>query len=217
MTSSTDNTTRRDELRKRLRTARGQLEPAVVAEHSQQIASRLYPLLADAKHIAGYLALGREVDITALLTRCQSDNRNTYIPVVIANHQMLFVPYRADTQLVPNQYGILEPAADSDAARDPAILDAVIVPLVGFDRCCNRMGMGGGYYDRAFASKQILTANNTASQKTTAQGKQYPMRRPQLIGVAFDLQMVDDVFADWWDVPLDYIVTQTQVFTRATE
>lgn len=217
MTSATDSSARRDELRKRLRTARGQLEPAAVAEYSQQISSRLYPLLKDAKHIAGYLALGREVDMAAVLTRCQSDNKHTYVPVVIENNQMLFVPYQADTELLPNQYGILEPVANSDVARDPATLDAVIVPLVGFDKRCNRMGMGGGYYDRAFASKQILTANNKASQKTTAQGEQNQMRRPQLIGAAFDLQMVDDVFPDWWDVPLDYIVTQTQLFTRDTE
>jgi len=199
MTTPINTTQDRDALRKHLRAVRKQLDPETVSHYSQRIAHQLYPLLSEATHVAAYLALGNEVNVSSLLVWCHSDHKHTYIPVVIEDNQMLFMPYDADTPLVPNRYGILEPVAVKAVSRATETLDAVIVPLVGFDESCNRMGMGGGYYDRAFAHQQ------DASSSTN---------RPLLIGVAFDEQQVDSVFADWWDVPLDFIVTQSKVHKR---
>jgi len=69
----------------------------------------------------------------------------------------------------------------------------VLVPLVGFDLSRNRMGMGGGFYDRSFAHRRD---NN---------GK------PLLIGVAYDIQQADTVYPEWWDVKLDIIVTESRI------
>ena len=71
------------------------------------------------------------------------------------------------------------------------------MPLVGFDEQCNRMGMGGGYYDRCFAHKR-----DQNSQK------------PVLIGVAYELQGVANVHTEDWDVPLDYIITERRIIQR---
>ncbi len=148
--------------------------------------------------------MGNEVDIASVLERCQRDNKHTYLPLVADNNRMSFVAYDSDTSLVANRYGILEPAAETARYRAPETLDVVLVPLVGFDSQCNRMGMGGGYYDRAFAEQK--NTRNTASDSNTP--------KPLLIGVAYDLQRVDTVFPDWWDVPLDVVVTPTEVITH---
>ena len=81
-------------------------------------------------------------------------------------------------------------------------LDAVIVPLLGFDPQCNRMGMGGGYYDRTFAHRRQAANGNSADGL------------PLLIGTAFEFQCVDNVFPDWWDVPLDHVVTEQRIYSR---
>ena len=95
--------------------------------------------------------------------------------------------------MIGNKFNIKEPDVTSSDYLMPAELDAVLVPLVGFDKCRNRMGMGGGFYDRSFA------------HRNKAAGK------PFLIGVAYDLQQADSVYPDWWDVKLDVIVTESQV------
>lgn len=207
MTAISRITEQRSELRQQLRAARSQLEASVAHTQSHSIAQRLYPLLQNASHIAGYLAIGNEVDVSTVLTRCRSEDKTTYLPVVTVEHRMSFVSYSADTPLVANQYNILEPATDNSLTREPDRLDVVIVPLVGFDACCNRMGMGGGYYDRAFARQK---SNGTDTQTNNAAIEIQPV----LIGVAYDLQRVETVFPDWWDVPLNYVVTPTEILTR---
>ena len=87
-------------------------------------------------------------------------------------------------------FGIQEPAGGPiRAARN---LDIILTPLVAFDSAGNRIGMGGGYYDRTFAFLK---------RRTT-------WRKPKLIGIAFGLQEVDAVPVDTWDVPLDGILTE---------
>lgn len=204
MTDASNNSTERHALRQRLLAGRRALDTADVQQLSHSLAQRLYPLLNESTHVAGYLAIGNEVDIASVLERCQHDNKQTYLPLVADNNRMSFVAYDSDTSLVANRYGILEPAAESARYRAPGTLDVVLVPLVGFDGECNRMGMGGGYYDRAFAERK--NTHNTTSASNTP--------KPLLIGVAYDLQRVDTVFPDWWDVPLDVVVTPTEVITH---
>jgi len=69
----------------------------------------------------------------------------------------------------------------------------VLVPVVGFDRRGNRLGMGAGFYDRAL--RRRLDAGR-------------PWRRPRLVGVAFARQELPGIAASAWDVPLDLIVTE---------
>ncbi|MGM0517264.1 MAG: 5-formyltetrahydrofolate cyclo-ligase [Pseudomonadota bacterium] len=84
-----------------------------------------------------------------------------------------------------NQFGIVE--SDDPRQRGINSLDALLIPLVGFDPHGNRLGMGAGFYDRALAGRRG--------------------RRPLAIGVAFDCQRVESLPTDPWDQPLDYIVT----------
>ena len=75
-------------------------------------------------------------------------------------------------------------------------LDVVIAPLVAFDESLNRLGMGGGYYDRTFAFRKRARV----------------LRRPVLIGVAYSFQRVDRLQPENWDVPLDVVITEKESY-----
>jgi 5-formyltetrahydrofolate cyclo-ligase len=77
-------------------------------------------------------------------------------------------------------------------------LDLMLVPLVGFDGACNRIGMGGGFYDRTLAYLR----------------RRRHWRRPRLIGIAHECQRVDRIDPRPWDIPLDAVVTEQGVYRR---
>lgn len=194
------NANARDELRKHLLFVRRQLLATQVSEYSAVICSRLLPLIEPSTNLGGYLALGNEVRIDAALNVARQRLCKTYVPIVQSNHQMVFAQTNNDTPLVKNKFGILEPDLATTASISSGNLDAVLVPLVGFDDQCQRMGMGGGFYDRAFA------ANNNSPTE---------LKKPLMIGVAYDVQHTASVLPDWWDVPLDIIVTETRIIRRS--
>ena len=91
-----------------------------------------------------------------------------------------------------NHMGISEPVGG--AAVDLEKLDLVLMPLVAWDRQGRRLGMGGGYYDRAF--KRVLGLD-----------------RPERVGVAWSLQEADELPQESWDVSLHAVVTEKEWFT----
>lgn len=189
------NTQARDELRKQLVSARRQLSDAQVLEFSSAISNRLLSLIEPSSSVAGYLPLGNEVRIDSVLRTVRQQLCKTYVPVMQKNRQMVFAKIDDETVLIKNSFGILEPDLATSETLHAERLDIVLVPLVGFDQECQRMGMGGGYYDRAFEANRAAPDN---------------IKKPLLIGVAFDVQQTASVMPDWWDVPLDLIVTETQ-------
>lgn len=199
-TTGNETANARNELRKHLSSARRQLSDAQVLEYSSAICARLLPLIEPSTRLAGYLALGNEVRVEAVLRMARQQLCKTYVPIVQAEHQMVFAHLDDDVPLIKNKFGILEPQLATTESIPSGCLDVVLVPLVGFDEHCQRMGMGGGFYDRAFA------ANKDSPQHT---------KKPLLIGVAYDIQQTPSVLPDWWDVPLDIIVTESQVLRRA--
>ncbi|MFK7855612.1 MAG: 5-formyltetrahydrofolate cyclo-ligase [Granulosicoccus sp.] len=186
----------RRRLRKSIGTARSSLPKQEVITLSQAIAERAFPLVCDAPKLAGYLALGCEVDVTALLIRCRNNGQTTFAPLIKHDHTMGFAPFDETSDMTSNKYGIKEPFVEESKYIRPEQLDAAIIPLLGFDDQCNRMGMGGGYYDRSFAHRRTSTG------------------QPVLIGVAYELQGVEEIQTDWWDVPLDYIVTEKRIIVK---
>jgi len=89
-----------------------------------------------------------------------------------------------------NRYGIPEPLSHHPSLTVDK-LDLVLVPLVGFDRACNRLGMGAGFYDRCF--------NHRGS-------------RPWRIGVAHELQKIAMIPQDAWDKPLHAVITDRKCY-----
>lgn len=180
-------------LRRDLRAARAALEPAMRRRHAFSIARRLAAgVPAEWRDIAAYHALPGEPDLTPALQRLALPGRRFYLPRIEDPQRGLMAFVRAGGPLSPGMHGIREPARMRPRI-DPRHLDAVLVPLVGVDRRGVRLGMGGGYYDRAFAFLHRRGART---------------RRPLLIGIAFECQRVEYLPSAAHDVHLDAVVTE---------
>lgn len=155
-----------------------------------------WPRFHQAQRLAFYLPAGGEIDPRPLLQHCLQSSAQCCLPTLSPLHEgkMYFVPVQEGDSLQRNRWGIAEPALHRLIA--PRALDIVFVPLVGFDRHGNRLGMGKGFYDRCFAFRG-----------------QRPLRdwpaphRPILAGLAHDCQQVEEIPAEAWDVRLDVIFT----------
>lgn len=115
-----------------------------------------------------------------------------YLPV-IAGQSLVFRAWAPSA--LPNQYGIAEPPPDSPAIS-PDQLSVIFVPLVGFDKNCNRLGMGQGFYDRLLAPLM------------------HRATRPLFVGLAFAAQQLEAIETREWDVPMDIVATEAGWFER---
>lgn len=160
-------------------------------------ASRAHALAAHARatvlrwrhhDYACFLPADGEIDTTGLIESIWRRNRRVWLPCV-RGPLLRFRLYRRGMAMQRGAFGILEPSRGRlCSARD---LDLVLTPLVVFDSAGQRMGMGGGFYDRTFAFLRDRTR----------------WRQPKLFGVAFGCQEVDAVPVEHWDVPLDGMLT----------
>jgi 5-formyltetrahydrofolate cyclo-ligase len=124
------------------------------------------------------------------------DGKQCFMPVLHPwqQHKMLFVRYTGIQLLRPNRWGVKEPALKAQRCLKPAQLDLVILPLVVFDQEGHRLGMGKGFYDRAFAFR------------CQTQGK------PFLLGLAHECQLAGQLLpVAAWDVDLDAVATVARV------
>jgi len=182
--------------RRRLRALRLGIEPRqrTAAEAAIRATLDRLRIFRRGGRVALYLPLPGEVDLRSCLPDAWRRGVETYVPRIVSRRRrlMTFVALAPGSTARLNSYGIEEPAA---AARciAPVGLDVVLLPVVGYDRRGNRLGMGAGFYDRAL--RRRLDAGR-------------PWRRPRLVGVAFACQELPGIAASPWDVPLDLIVTE---------
>jgi len=183
----------RKELRQTLRQARRELHGTARIEREAAIlrAINQHPRFKRLRHLALYWPSDGEVDLRPLLNM-QSAAQQRYLPILVRGSRLRFAPWTALSSVYPNRFGIPEPRVQPRERLRPAQLDAVLMPLVGFDEHGNRLGMGGGFYDRSFAFRHARRR----------------WRKPLLIGVAFELQRCPTLPAAAWDIPLDGIVTE---------
>lgn len=181
-------------LRRRLKARRRALPTGWIARHSPLVAHRLWqlPALARARRIACYLPANGEVDCRLIIDTAWRRGRQVLLPV-LRGRRLRFAPWQPGTPMRRNRFGIAEPRVARGSEVDGRSLDVVVMPLVAFDDEGNRLGMGGGYYDRSFAFRLHRRL----------------WRKPLLIGIAWQFQQVDALDAQSWDVPLDAIVTES--------
>lgn len=188
----------RNQLRKTIRAARNALSATEQNQASICASQKMLNELQakKAQHVALYLTHDGELATPPLIHALWQLGINTYLPRLHPFNagQLLFLHYTAKTPMQANQFGILEPRLDVRTVMPIERLDVVITPLVAFDLQGNRMGMGGGYYDRTLANWQL-------------KGKPLPM------GYAHDCQQVTRLPCEHWDVPLPIIITPSRVLT----
>ncbi|MBS0193722.1 MAG: 5-formyltetrahydrofolate cyclo-ligase [Proteobacteria bacterium] len=181
-------------LRRDLRARRESLSTAARMAAALVVAQRLRQLPGwdRAAHVAGYWAVRGELPLLGVLPVLPASARYC-LPILHADHTLRFAPWRAGDAIAPNRFGIPEPA-DTHAALVPERIDIVLLPLLGYTRAGDRLGTGGGWYDRSFAFRQLAPAP------------------PLLVGVGFACQQIDAAFTPQsWDVPLDAIVTEREL------
>ncbi len=135
------------------------------------------------KIIGGYYPYNHEVDPIKILKKLEKLGYQISLPKIKKNNQMEFLLWSTKEPLSINKYGIPEPT--SNQIIYPSIL---LVPLVAFDSYLNRIGYGGGYYDRYIK-------------------KQKKNKKIILIGLAYSFQKVEKIPTNKYDMKLDYIVT----------
>jgi len=139
------------------------------------------------KIIGGYYPVNFEVDDLELLKKIEKNKFTISLPVIKKNFKMDFYKWSFSDILKINKYGIPEPET-----KNIVYPDVILVPLVAFDNNLNRLGYGGGYYDRLI---------NKLSKK----------KKIIKIGLALSVQKIDKVPINKYDQKLDYIVTNKYI------
>ena len=138
------------------------------------------------KIVGGYYPYNYEIDTIKILERLEKLNYEISLPKIKKRSQMDFFRWSTKDPLLINKYGIPEPITEKIIY--PNIL---LVPLVAFDKHLNRVGYGGGFYDRYIEkikkNKKIIT-----------------------IGLAYSFQKVKEIRTKEYDAKLDFIVTNKQ-------
>lgn len=183
----------RSELRQHCRNARAALDVNTRNSASHAITAHLAASahFANACRVAIYWPIAHEVDLRGLLSSPSADTHVFYLPCMTAARTLEFRRFSDSAELTYNSWGIAEPPEEAGPPIATQTLDLVCVPLLGFDRSGNRLGQGGGFYDRTFAFRR---------ERGTA--------GPLLIGTAFACQEVAVLEHAPWDVPLDAVVTE---------
>ena len=189
----------RETLRAKVRAQRQALSTRQREEYAIQFATHFSKsrLFKNSQRIAFYMANDGELDPSELMAIAWSMGKECFLPVLTAPHDksLLFAKYDPDEPLVYNQFGIPEPYVAARHRVKARTLDLIVMPLVAFDQQGNRIGMGGGYYDRTLA---FLKARSR-------------WHKPKLVGIGYCFQQVNKIASESWDVPLSYIATEKDI------
>ena len=139
------------------------------------------------KIVGGYYPYNNEIDCIQILKKLEKKNYIISLPKIKKNSQMDFIQWSSNDPLVINKFGIPEPS--NGKIKFPDIL---LVPLLSFDAKLNRVGYGGGFYDRYI---------HRIKRK----------KKPLLVGLAYSFQKVKSIPINKYDKKLDFIVTERKI------
>lgn len=186
----------RQQIRQAVRQQRRLLTPEQQSRFAQQASERImaHPKIIQAESVAVFLSFDGELDTHPLIQQMWLQGKRVYLPVLhpFRTGYLLFLRYAPDTKLVRNRLKIMEPCLDIRHVLPLPQLDVLLTPLVAFDHQGQRLGMGGGFYDR------------------TLQYRNQMSRGPYPIGLAHDCQQVDALPMESWDIPLPEIITPSR-------
>jgi len=184
-----------DQLRQRNRKLRAELDKSVLNKAAKALYEQIIalPEYQQAQKIAAYFAVNGEISLDPVIDHALAQGKKIYLPN-LDQESLRFSPYFREQKMRINKFKLPEPDVGDDEMLQPNELDLVLAPLVVFDANRNRIGMGGGFYDRSFEFRK------------------QSFGKPILIGVAHELQKVDELVPQDWDVRLDKVVTDRSVY-----
>ncbi len=186
----------RQRLRNLMRQRRRALSGSAQQRAANQLVQRLlnYRPLQQANTVAVFISREGEIDTTPLINALWHQNKQVYLPLLhpFCPGYLLFQHYTPRTQLTADRLNILTPTLDVRTVIPLEQLEMMMVPLVAFDNQGQRLGMGGGYYDRTLAQRSTKTI--------------------QVIGLAHRCQHLRHLPAADWDIPLPTIITPDQIW-----
>ena len=178
--------TLRNQLRQQIRKTRANLTALQQQQAENSITQQALALIEErnAQHIALYVSFDGEISTDKLIKTLWAQDKCVYLPVLhpFSPNHLLFLRYLPDTPMLKNKFGIWEPKLNVQNVLPLDELDILFTPLVAFDKQGNRLGMGGGFYDRTLQNWQ------NSSFIT--------------VGLAHQCQQVEQLPTEAWDVPL---------------
>ncbi|PHR65718.1 MAG: 5-formyltetrahydrofolate cyclo-ligase [Idiomarina sp.] len=186
------------QLRRQLLDARASLSSVARDDAALQVGDHLLqlPELQQPCHIGSYFSVKAELPTHTINERLMAQGHQLSLPILHparAGH-LLYMQLNQTTKWTHNRFGIPEPELDVRHVTPLTHINILLVPLVGFDAHGNRMGMGGGFYDRTLSAWR--------------EGKISLLP----IGLALDCQYVNELPVQPWDVPLELVITPSKVW-----
>jgi len=190
----------RQGIRKLMRQRRNSLSENEQKRAGLQLCEQIKQIIKPNDIVALYLDNDGEVSTAPTISYLQEHKITTLLPVMHSfnkgylNFQTYLCTKSTDkTVMVKNHFDILEPKLNAQQTYSLPQIDYIFMPLVAFDKQGNRLGMGGGFYDRTLSKIAELEFS------------------PKLIGLSHDCQQVDALPYQDWDIPLDLIITPNKI------
>lgn len=176
----------KESLRKRILEIRNSLTKREVEEKSERISAKFLEIFEKFDKFLLYYSINSEVRTNFIIDTLSSNGKEVFLPKYV-DGEFLACLYEGDLNLKRGKFGVMEPISDVSETE----FDAIAVPGVVFGRDFNRIGMGKGYYDVMLKKLNGLK-----------------------VGLAYQFQMVDGIDADPWDVKMDMIITEENIYRR---
>jgi 5-formyltetrahydrofolate cyclo-ligase len=182
----------RNELRREVSKRRSTLTPMTCLSWSRAIQAKVVelPQYLAARSIALYCAMRNEVDTWVIMNHAWAQKKKVFCPKSGANHPPVFLQVFSNSTLSSGALSATEPQGEVLLTPEDCEGAMVIVPGVVFDVQGNRLGRGGGWYDRALAWFE---------------------NRGVFVGLAYELQIVDRLPVERWDKKVHYVITESRV------
>ena len=183
----------RSKIRREKKQARSSLTPEERAKKSARAVERLAAseVFREARTVMIYDHVGGELSLDSLLTHPAAAGKRFCYPLCVSRTEMIAMIPGA---WQPGAYGIREPVRALSEEIPPEEIDLVVCPGTAFDPACNRMGMGGGYYDRYLPRCE----------------------KARIVMAAFEVQKTEALPVDPWDRPVELVFTEDAVYQKET-
>lgn len=184
-------------MKKEIRKKILQLKESLSEQEIQKKSSDIFNTLSNmefynnANNVMLYVSFGSEVLTKPIIDDLLQQGKRVFVPVTAPKTKELIVSELKsfEDDLKVGHFGVMEPKKDALRPVDPTIIDLIIVPGVAFDKEGYRIGYGGGYYDRFIPRLADKTPK---------------------VSLAFEMQLIDKVPKDKYDIPVEYMITEKQ-------